>query len=308
MSSTKPFLDLTRFLSMADSPKQRLECSRPLDERLFRYLDTSANSTSLPQIQCFYEVLRESVENAERASLIGATTSMRAAGHPVQVWSYSPQKLEFLSQLGIELRAADEIIPRTLFERVLEGAEIRYFSDLFRYAVLYQHGGLWMDTDVVLLRPFAFRGDYFFNLQWRGGENGHFVCTNVIYAAKNSRHLKTLYLFSIDCFFSGRRDFGDIGPKLLSDYIASDNGTELCDWVFSPVVFNSIDWTETSLLYKPITQLADYLDDERVHGVHLWNARTHGVPSASDSFLSVLLSCSQPGMRIADQFKIMNER
>ena len=56
-----------------------------------------------------------------------------------------------------------------LFERIVAGSEIRYFSDIFRYAVLYEHGGLWMDTDVILLRPFPFRGDHFFNLQWRGG-------------------------------------------------------------------------------------------------------------------------------------------
>ena len=31
----------------------------------------------------------------------------RAAGHPVRVWSYSPQKLEFLKQYGVEIRAAD---------------------------------------------------------------------------------------------------------------------------------------------------------------------------------------------------------
>jgi len=44
----------------------------------------------------------------------------------------------------------------------------------FRYAVLYEHGGLWMDSDVVMLRPFPFVGKYFFNLQWRsGGKQEH---------------------------------------------------------------------------------------------------------------------------------------
>ena len=69
---------------------------------------------------------------------------------------------------GVEIAPADECCPRTL-RALVAGSEIRYFSDMFRYAVLYEHGGLWMDTDVILLRPFPFRGSHFLNLQWRGG-------------------------------------------------------------------------------------------------------------------------------------------
>jgi hypothetical protein len=47
--------------------------------------------------------------------------------------------------------------------------------------VLYEHGGLWMDTDVVLLRPFTFHGDHFLNLQWRSGGQAHFICGNGTY-------------------------------------------------------------------------------------------------------------------------------
>jgi hypothetical protein len=160
------------------------------------------------------------------------------------------------------------------------GSEIRYFSDIFRYAVLYEHGGLWMDTDVVLLRPFPYRGDYFLNLQWRDGplgqHLGHFVCGNVMLATPHSRHLRALYEMSLDHFFqSAGKRFGDIGPKLLSDYVMSEAGAELRGWLFSPVLFNPIDWTETEKFNQPIGELADYLNDERVFGVHLWNARTN---------------------------------
>jgi len=55
----------------------------------------------------------------------------------------------------------------------------------------------------------------------------------------------------------------------------SDAGAELRVWLFSPVLFNSIDWTEIEKFNQPIAELADYLNDERVFGVHLWNARTN---------------------------------
>ena len=274
------FLALAPFLRAADRPKDRLELSRSFDARIDPHLGDS--KTPLPQIHCFYEVLSET---AQHQGLVAATASMRRAGHRVRVWSYSPQKLEFLSPHGVELRSADEVIPHALYEHIRAGSEIRYFSDIFRYAALHEHGGLWMDTDVVLLRPFPFRGDYFFNLQWRGGDAGHFICGNVMYAKPRSRHLQSLYRLSMDIFASRRTAFGDIGPRLLSHYIASDFGAELRDWVFSPVLFNSIDWTETELFKRPRSELSDYLDDDRVFGIHLWNWGTETLPRDSDSSL-----------------------
>jgi hypothetical protein len=279
------FVKLAPFLCSADWPKQRLELSRSFDVRIARYLDASEGSNALPQIHCFYEVMSE---GAQDPSLIAATHSMRAAGHPVRVWCYSMDRLRFLEAHGVELHLADEVIPRALYEEILSGSEIRYFSDIFRCAVLYKKGGLWMDTDVILLRPFPYRGDYFFNLQWRPNRR-HFICNNVIYAKPHSHHLKTLYEMALDCYFAHRREFGDVGPTLLSDYIASDAGAELRNWVFSPVLFNSIDWSETDLFAKPVTELADYLNDERVFGVHLWNWFTHGAQRDPLSALNAML-------------------
>ncbi|MDX8482046.1 glycosyltransferase [Mesorhizobium sp. VK24D] len=268
-SAEEIFGELAPFLRDVTSPRDRRDRSRKFDARITPFL--GADDAALPQINCFYEVISEA---AQHRTLIAAVSSMRRAGHPVRVWSYSPNKLEFLTPYGIEIRAADDVMPQSLFERIVGGSEIRYFSDVFRYAALYEHGGLWMDTDVILLRAFPFNGDHFFNLQWRGSHKGHFICGNVIYARPYSRHIRALYEMSIWRFHEARgKEFGDVGPKLLSDYIASDAGAELRDRVFSPMFFNSIDWTELDRFDKPIAELADHLNDERVFGVHLWTAR-----------------------------------
>ncbi len=282
------FLDLAPFLSAADSPVERRELSRAFDRRIAPHLDLR-NDDALPQIHCFYEVRDD---KAEHKILIAAVSSMRAAGHPVRVWTYSPQKLEFLQPCGVELGAAADVVPRALFERIVGGSEIRYFSDVFRYAALYEHGGLWMDADVILLRPFAFRGDYFFNLQWRSGvQNEHFVCGNVLYAKPHSRHMRALYEMAIDRFFSPQGwTFGAVGPILLSNYIASEAGAELRDWVFSPMFFNAIDWTEVDRFDRPLAELKDYLNDERVFGLHLWTARNPARASGDHAPLIALLA------------------
>ncbi|MDG4875015.1 glycosyltransferase [Mesorhizobium sp. WSM4935] len=279
------FRKFAPFLEAVDSPAERQRQSWDFDRRIAPFVSDGA---ALPQIHCFYEVLSE---KAEHRTLIAATASMRAAGHPVRVWSYSPKRLDFLLPHGVEVSAADDVMPRATFERIVAGSEIRYFSDVFRYAVLYEHGGLWMDSDIIMLRPFAFSGDHFFNLQWRGSHKGHFVCGNVIYAKPYSRHLRALYEMSIERFHAAPgKEFGDIGPKLLSDYIASDAGSELHDQVFSPMFFNSIDWTETDRFEKPISELADYLNDDRVFGVHLWTARNEARPDEkSAAFIEQLI-------------------
>jgi glycosyltransferase involved in cell wall biosynthesis len=273
------------FLRTAKSAKDRARSSREFDARLASFL---GDETMLPRINCFYEAMSET---AEHRSLKAAMASMRAMGHPVRVWSYSPEKLEFLRPYGVELAAASDVVPRGLFERVVAGSEIRYFSDIFRYAVLYEHGGLWMDTDVVMLRPFPFHGDYFLNLQWTGEQYGHFLCGNVMYAKPYSRHLRNLYEASLDLFWHADGwEFGAVGPKLLSDYVMSEAGAELRDWVFSPMLFNSIDWTEVDAFSRPIGELADYLSDDRVFGLHLWNAMTNATPRDDDTSLISLLS------------------
>jgi glycosyltransferase involved in cell wall biosynthesis len=302
-SAQEIFSNLAPFLAAADSPEERRQLSRGFDARIAPLLSFDG-AAALPQIHCFYQVLSD---NAEHHDLTAAVASMRAAGHPVRVWTYSPEKLKFLIPYGVEIRAAEEVLSRNLFDRIVAGSEIRYFSDIFRYAALYEHGGLWMDSDVVLLRPFPFQGDYFLNLQWRGGNVGHFICGNVIYARQHSPHLRNLYEMSIDRFFgSSERIFGEVGPMLLSNYVASPAGAELRDRLFSPVFFNPIDWTEVDRFDRPIADLAAYLNDERVFGVHLWNARTHLRPEAGEASLISLLSDplgSYPSLtNLADRF------
>jgi glycosyltransferase involved in cell wall biosynthesis len=309
-SGAEMYRKLAPFLDVANSPRDRRLQSREFDARISQFLGPS-DSASLPQIHCFYEVLSD---DARHDSLIAATVSMRTAGHPVRVWSYSPQKLEFLRAQGVEVRSAEDVMPRGLFERIVAGSEIRYFSDVFRYAVLYEHGGLWMDSDVVLLRPFPYRGDHFFNLQWKSGaKNEHFVCGNVIYAEPHSRHLRNLYELSLERFFSPSGwVFGDAGPKLLSDYIASDAGAELRDRVFSPAFFNPIDWTEIDRFDQPIAELADYLNHERVFGIHLWTARNNPRPSGEHASLISMLYDPVDGFpsltSLADRFNTDKNR
>jgi len=72
-----------------------------------------------------------------------------------------------------------------------------------------------------MLHSFPFQGEHFSNLQWRGGNVGHFICGNVIYAKPHSREprkVRDVDHLLLRWPWPGLRGSG---PKLLSDYIAS---------------------------------------------------------------------------------------
>jgi glycosyltransferase involved in cell wall biosynthesis len=90
-------------------------------------------------------------------------------GHDFHLWAYD----EIATPLpkGVRLRDASEIIPRQRVFRktdydpetgVGKGSYGAPFSDLFRYRLLHEHGGIWVDMDVTCLRPFDFSEDYIF--------------------------------------------------------------------------------------------------------------------------------------------------
>lgn len=252
------------FLAEAGSPTVRRHKSEAFDAKLESVL---GGIDTLPTIHCYYEILSN---DANHDALRASVASMLAAGHTVKLWSYRPDLLQALAAPRLELCNANDVIRVEAAQRIFGQTDIRYFSDLFRYAVLYERGGLWMDTDIVLLRAFPYRGEHFLNLQWGGEQQGHGVVGNVLYARQFSRHMRALYELALQRFEAGERAFGDVGPKLLTDYVMSPEGAELRDWVFSPMLFNSVDWTEIEAFGRPIQELAEHLNSDRVYGVHLW--------------------------------------
>src|SRR5215472_10732751 len=103
MTIAETFRKLAPYLASVDSPAQRRKLSRKFDEK-GAWMFARGGAAALPQIHCFYEVL---AKRTRHDTLIAAVSSMRAAGHPVRLWTYSPKKLEFLEPHGVEILTAD---------------------------------------------------------------------------------------------------------------------------------------------------------------------------------------------------------
>jgi glycosyltransferase involved in cell wall biosynthesis len=89
-------------------------------------------------------------------------------GHEFHLWLY--EKLKTPIPKGVVVRDANEIIPRVeIFTKkssdpISGVGKDSYgpFSDLFRYKLLYDVGGWWVDMDVTCLKPFNLRVPYVF--------------------------------------------------------------------------------------------------------------------------------------------------
>lgn len=78
-------------------------------------------------------------------------------GHPFHLYTYAP--VEGIPS-GVVLKDANEIIPQKDIFLVRGGYSS--FSDFFRWKLVLEKGGWWVDVDAVCLRPFDFGSDYIF--------------------------------------------------------------------------------------------------------------------------------------------------
>ncbi|MEN8716905.1 MAG: glycosyltransferase [Verrucomicrobiales bacterium] len=74
-------------------------------------------------------------------------------GHQVHLYTYEP-----VGKVpeGVKVMDASEVMdPKWIF-RYHRGGSVSGFTNWFRYELLYQRGGFWVDTDVICLKPFEF--------------------------------------------------------------------------------------------------------------------------------------------------------
>ena len=85
-------------------------------------------------------------------------------GHEFDLYSYAQVRVP----TGVRLRDASEILPRDevfFYPRGKGAGSPACFANLFRYRLLLERGGWWVDMDVVCLSPRTPEGELFFEWQ-----------------------------------------------------------------------------------------------------------------------------------------------
>lgn len=113
-------------------------------------------------------------------------------GFKVNLWTYA----DIVNiPAGVQLKNATEILPETSIFSYNKPNKFGHgkgsfsgFSDVFRYKLLYEKGGIWIDMDISCLQPFAFDTNYFFRYHHKIGLVG-----NVLKAPKGAPLMKWCY-------------------------------------------------------------------------------------------------------------------
>jgi hypothetical protein len=128
-------------------------------------------------------------------------------GYNFKLWVY--EKIETTLPNNLIIGDANEIIPSDKIFTYQNSSQFESgkgsfagFSDIFRYKLLYEKGGWWVDMDVTCLAPFDVKTDYFFRAHHDLGLVG-----NVIKAPKGSELMKKCYEEAISTIDENNTDW-----------------------------------------------------------------------------------------------------
>jgi hypothetical protein len=191
----------------------------------------------------------------ERLSL----SSFVAHGHNVDLFVYDD-----VANVpdGVTLRDAAEVLLRSAIFRYADSGSLAGFSNSFRYKLLLERGGWWVDTDVVCVQPFDFDSEHVFASELSHG--APVVTSCVIRAPAGSPAVEQAWQ---TCAASDPATlvWGQTGPNLCAEVVRA-HGLE--SFVQPPAVFCPIPFYEWRTLIDPSAEVAIPAESR---AVHLWN-------------------------------------
>jgi len=155
------------------------------------------------------------------------------------------------------------------------------FSNWFRYKMLYELGGYWVDMDMVCLKPFDFKNDYVFSSEICYGredlKDGVHLNAGVIKVPKHSEIME--YCWDRTQEIGKNVRWGQIGPALLKEAVDKFNLTKYMELpnVFCPIHYGETDIFTTKSWFndygKDIAWQRPFDLENECYGLHLWNEK-----------------------------------
>jgi hypothetical protein len=198
----------------------------------------------------------EAMTAIERLSI----TSFIVNGHTFHLYSYG--HIRGIPE-GTQLRNAEEILPVERVFRYREHSSYAGFSNFFRYKLLSERGGWWVDLDAVCLKPFDFDDEFVFSSeQLMDGRQVPNV--GFIKAPRGSGIMDELWQ-RCQAMDPAQISWGDTGPRLLGEVLPRF-GMEAS--VQESHVFCPVGDAEWERLLDPS---AEWSFPASTRAVHFWN-------------------------------------
>ncbi len=183
-------------------------------------------------------------------------------GHEFHLYTYNPS---INVPTGTILKMADVIIPQKdiFFD---DRGSLCSFADLFRFELLYQSGGWWVDMDQICLRSFDFDSDYVFASEHTPSFDSK-VCIGAIKVPPQSDIMRYCSQTAYKIYKSNfpNISWGILGSQILNSYL--DKNKQFQSYIQPPEVFCPVPYFYFNLLFN------DFLFNptKKSYGLHFWN-------------------------------------
>ena len=142
-------------------------------------------------------------------------------GHEFHLYTY--EDVDNIPE-GIIIKDGNEILDKSEIFRYQNGS-VSAFSNLFRFTLLYKKGGIWVDTDVICVKPFLFEDEIVIMSEPDKYYNENIITSCFIKLPQNSLISKT----GIDIqrehkklILSGQMQWGS-GPRTIKELVEKFN-------------------------------------------------------------------------------------
>lgn len=188
-----------------------------------------------------------------------AIASFLMNGHEYHLYVYEEVKNV---PAGTVIKDAREVLPSTMIFQYRDFKSYAGFSNFFRYKLLLERGGWWVDTDVVCLRTFDFRAAYVFSSEISEGQD--IVSSGVIRTPSQAPAM--VYAWQI-CQEKNVENlvWGETGPRLIGEVVRrfSLEKFQQPSEVFCPLSYSEWD--------KVLEPTKAWPFAETTYALHLWN-------------------------------------
>jgi hypothetical protein len=163
---------------------------------------------------------------------------------------------------GTVIHSADEILDRSRIFTYKGNGSVAGFANMFRYKLLLDHGGWWVDLDIVCLRPFDFSDEYVFASE--PASDGEVLTNAILKAPRGSPFLEYVWQVCLEKDPS-KLVWGETGPRLVAEAVRRLNLERFAKpaKTFCPVSYR--EWRSL------ITPDAAQGFDADTWAVHLWH-------------------------------------
>jgi hypothetical protein len=200
--------------------------------------------------------------------------SFLANGHEFHLYCYND--LENVPA-GVVLKNAADILPADRVFAYRDGfgrGSWSAFSNFFRYKLLLDRGGWWVDTDVVCLQPFDFPGQSVLASEHADpNEGGGVIAASNALKQPPASDLMAWTWRACEQKNPDSLRWGEVGPRLLQTAITTLGWQ---GFVEPPSVFSPVPFYEWRALTDP---RRTFVFSAEVRAVHLWHQmwREHGM-------------------------------